>query len=150
MTSEEVQEFIYKNIPILKTNNFTVGKVDKYCPEICGKLKDHINHRSTVFGGTISTALTVAAWSQLRLIMIGENIDAESVIARQSVLFRKPVPSDFKAITTPLSDNEILKMKRDLRVRGRARINIYSGIYIENDKRLLAKFKGEFVIFFEE
>jgi len=89
---EDLQSYIYDHIPIVKNNLFTIEVAQSPYIEVKGRFADHINHRNSVFGGSLSTALILCSWATVRQILITRGIEnGVIVIQSQTVNFDKPV-----------------------------------------------------------
>lgn len=147
MDDENLQEYIYDHIPIVKANLFGIAKDgnDNVC--VSGAFKDHINHRNSVFGGSLSTAMILASWATVRNILRARGI-ANGIIVIQSeeVKFMKPVVGDFIARIKPISDDKLRKFITMLNKFGKARLVLESSIAHANSTEVLTTFSGEFVV----
>lgn len=147
MNSENIQDYIYEHIPIIAKNSFEIQKDSFDMIYVKGKLKDHINHRNSVFGGSLSTALIVSSWANVRNTLLSRNIDnGIIVIQSQKVEFIEPVNADFIAITRKISEEKIAKFVKILNKFGKSRLIIESIVTYENSAEILATFTGEFVV----
>jgi thioesterase domain-containing protein len=143
---EDLQQYIYEHIPVIRQNNFTVAD-ENDCIEVCGKFSDHINHRNSVFGGSLSTAMILSAWAYVRKIIIDcDCSDTIIVIQSQDVKFIDPVTKDFCAISVPKTGEEKKKLIDTLNRFGKSRINVRSIVTHLGGGAKLAEFKGDFVI----
>lgn len=157
--AERINRFIHENIPIVERNNFALVETDGYTATIRGKYSDHVNHHNSVFGGSIASAATLAAWSLLQSIMesVVESLIEEPnsnerandfvvVVRRQSVEFYKPVVRDFEAITRPLDEGERRKLAAMYRKFGTARVRVQVDVRHVGETEVLAELSGDFVV----
>lgn len=146
MDREYLQLYIDEHIPIVKAMKFTISEIYGKNIVIEAPYQDHINHRNSVFGGSISALLTLAGWAKVRIIMEEIDSTATIVIQESNVKFLKPVLSDFAA-TTEMDENiDLAKFEKMYRKFGKARINIPVYLKEKNKKEVLAEFQGTFVI----
>ena len=153
---EDLQSYIYDHIPIVKNNLFTIEVAQSPYIEVKGRFADHINHRNSVFGGSLSTALILCSWATLRQILITRGIDnGVIVIQSQTVNFDKPVTGDFTACVAPIHEDRLRRFIAMLGKFGKARLKMESFVTHEGSpeqpKRLespepLARFVGDFVV----
>ncbi|MEI6856938.1 YiiD C-terminal domain-containing protein [Psychrilyobacter sp.] len=102
MNKNELQKYIIERIPIVKEMDFIIKKIEDNQVIVSGEHKKHTNHTNSVFGGSISSILTLAGWSRVKILL--ENIDPSAVILvkTSNINFIKPVIKDYIAITDPL------------------------------------------------
>lgn len=146
MNREELQNFIYSNIPIVEKNCFTVKGIQDLTAQIKGHHNDHSNHRNTVFGGSISTVLILAAWSHLRLMMEEAGVSAGTVVGKQSVTFYKPVTGDFFGTALPIPKDKAKDFFSHFKKRGKAKLTIKAQLIEEETQDVKAEFSGEFFL----
>jgi thioesterase domain-containing protein len=143
---ESIQEYMYTHIPIVQANKFTIQSRNHQI-QVSGSLSDHVNHRNSAFGGSISTALTIAAWAAVRsLIPQHERSTTVIVIQSERVEFTKPVVQDFIAENSIITDDDRKKLFASLDRHGKARITIRASLRHQQDSEILATFSGDFVV----
>ena len=107
----EVEQYINEHIPIVQKHNFRITDDTSPFIKVSGKLDDHINHRNSVFGGSISTALIVASWASVRTILLTRGIPAGIIVIQsEHVEFTKPLIADFYAELRPVSEDRLSKL----------------------------------------
>ena len=145
MNKNELQKHIIEKIPIVKEMDFIIEKIEENQVIVSGEHKKHINHTNSVFGGSISSILTLASWSRVKVLL--ENIDPSAVILvkTSNINFIKPVIKDYIAITDPLLEKDIMKFEKIYNKFGKGRIIVNAVLKYENSCETLAKFTGEFV-----
>lgn len=145
MDKENLQKYVEEHIPIVKKMNFKIEKLDKEGISVKALYSEHINHRNSVFGGSISSLMTTSAWGWVKYIM--EEIDEKStiVIQESQVKYLKPVLSDFTA-STNLENFNFERNKRMYEKFGKTRINVFVDLKEKGKDEVLASFKGIFVI----
>lgn len=154
MNARELETYLYEHIPVVKRNNFTVESADDTGVVVAGAFEEHVNHRNSVFGGSISTAATLAAWSLVRIIMERIEPGAVIVVQRQSVIFKKPMVKDFAAVSRSPGQASISRFESVYRKFGRARLSVEVDVLHAGDLKtgagggaeVLAEYTGEFVV----
>lgn len=107
-------------------------------------LSKNINHRSSAFGGSISSLLITTGWAYLRLLFDDFDPVPRIVIAKSSTNYIKPVTGDFTSeliIPEEQSFNEFMEMIDRF---GKGRIRLKAHIKSENE--IQAEFVGEYVV----
>lgn len=145
MTAEELQTYIDQHIPIVRANGFTVLEAGDTV-SIGARLAEHVNHRASAFGGSLSTALILAAWARVRLWTDTFAPRTVIVIAEQNVRFTAPVLADFAAVSRPV-DAAVWTGARDRLERfGKARFTVGADIVHQGGDAVKASFEGLFVL----
>jgi thioesterase domain-containing protein len=144
---EDLQTYIYDHIPIVGKNGFSIEIVNSPYVKVSGRFADHINHRNSVFGGSLSTALILSSWATVRQILKTRGIEnGVIVIQSQTVDFDKPVIEDFFANVTPIPEDKLHKFIAMLAKFGKARLKVESLVTQGASKEPLARFIGSFVV----
>ena len=146
MTAAALQKYLEDHIPIVKANRFTVADASPDRVAIGGRLADHVNHRDSAFGGSLSTALILAAWGQVRLWTDNFAPNTVIVIAQQRVSFHLPVLQDFEAVSLPLSTATLDRARSMLTRFHKARFTVEAILVHTGDTQARAEFAGEFVV----
>jgi len=145
VTAEELQTYIDQHIPIVRANGFTVLEAGETV-SIGARLAEHVNHRASAFGGSLSTALILAAWARVRLWTDTFAPGAVIVIAEQNVRFTAPVLADFAARSRPVEDAVWQEARGRLDRFGKARFTLGADVVHQGDTAVKASFEGVFVV----
>jgi thioesterase domain-containing protein len=159
MNDEDLQAYIYEHIPIVGKNGFTIRDADAPYVTVSGSLAEHINHRNSAFGGSLSTALILAAWATVRNILRANGYpEGVIVIQSQEVKFDLPVTADFTARVSPVSPDRLRRFVGMLAKFGKARLTLTAAIAQTGDDERRgeterradparrATFSGDFVV----
>ena len=145
--AEDLQNYIYEHIPIVKQNNFSITIDAASRILVQGNYREHINHRNSVFGGSLSTALILAAWAYVRKILQDQNCGpAVIVIQSQEVHYLEPVTADFSAVALEIDPKEKARLATMLNKFSKARMDIAAILTHGGDPQCRAEFQGKFVI----
>lgn len=147
-----VERYLHRKIPLsagmgVRVRLATLERVDLWLP-----LQPNINHEKTVFGGSAAAAATLAAWTLLHLRLAQTSSEAQLVVQRTTMEYRKPIDGDFEASCT-FSDAEAWgRFRRTLERRGKARLAMTAQLLrasgelgVERSGDLCAAFVGDFV-----
>ncbi len=140
----ELQSTLYKEIPITRHFNLTVGSYDERCLRLDAPLAENINHAGTAFGGSLSSLVTLAGWGIVWLIMREHELEGEIVIQDGSCNYLLPVTRDFSAYCYKPEASQIVRFERMLRSHGRARLELEATI--PNEDRVAVSFHGRYVV----
>jgi len=143
----EVEQYINEHIPIVKKHNFQITEEVSPFIQVKGTLKDHINHRNSVFGGSISTSLIVASWASVRNILLTRGIPSGIIVIQsEHVEFSKPLIDDFYAALRPISNDRLTKFIAMINKFGKSRIKIEADVKDCKNNEVCASFTGEYVV----
>jgi thioesterase domain-containing protein len=151
-TAAAVEAYLHQKIPIsagmgVRVRLATLERVDLWLP-----LQPNINHERTFFGGSAAAAATLAAWTLLHLRLTHASSEAQLVVQRTTMEFRKPIDGDCEATCT-FSDAEAWgRFRRTFERRGKARLAMTAQLFrgsaelgARRSGTLYAGFAGEFV-----
>ena len=146
MTARELQDYVDIHIPIVKANGFTILEARTDRVSVGGSLADHVNHRDSAFGGSLSSALILAAWGRVRQWTETFDPAAVIVIAEQRVHFGLPVLADFEAFSRPLAPEVLVRARILLNRFGKARFTVGAAVVHRGGSDIRAEFSGDFVV----
>lgn len=140
---QELQAILYAEIPL--TQNIQIGVVSyaDACLTLSAPLAANINHKGTVFAGSLNAVATLSGWGLLWLIVHKEGLPAHIVIQDSRIRYVLPVTKDFRAECHQPAPATVARFLATLRQRGMARLELSAVVY-EQDKVAL-EFSGRFV-----
>lgn len=148
MTAESapaLEAYLHNHIPLSAAMQVSVISASSEAVTLGAPLVPNINHRSTAFGGSVSTLAILSAWSLVNLRLNAEGLRTRLVIQSNHMDYDAPIESDFTATATladPAAWPLFIKM---LRRKGRARIVAQS--VVQCREIVGGRFEGEFVAF---
>ncbi len=138
-----LEDYIHKNIPISLSLGLQVEQASLKKVVLSAPLSNNINHKKTVFGGSLHAVATLASWSLLYLNLRDVLDCSEIVIAHSDIHYLLPVTTDFKVqclIPNKPSWERFLKI---LNRMNKARIKISAQIFQQG--KLSVDYQGDFV-----
>jgi len=145
MTTDEVEKYLFENIPLTKLMGITVNKFDENEVELQAPLSINKNHKGTAFGGSLVTVLTTNCWLMAFKHFKDLDKSCHIVIGKSEVEYKKPVTKDFFSRCQILDVKELELAKDFFRKKGKSRIELEAEII--EDGKTCVKFKGIFFIF---
>ncbi len=107
-------------------------------------LSNNINHKSTVFGGSLHAVATLACWGLLHIHLSDfQDKKIQIVISKSDTEYLKPVTSDFKAECSFPDASEWEFFTKTLLKKNKARIKLHAKV-IQNNQICL-NYTGTFV-----
>lgn len=144
ITAQELQDYIHAHIPISRAMGLKIEQAAKDKVILSAPITLNINHKKTVFGGSLQSISTLACWS-LVFINLKDSLDNiyEIVIYKSEIKYLRPVTKDFRVQCEVTNKEEFGKFQNTLLKRSKGRISLVARIY--QDGVLAVDYKGEFV-----
>jgi thioesterase domain-containing protein len=144
-SASDLEAYLHAHIPLSAAMQVAVVSATPEAVTLAAPLAPNINHRSTAFGGSVSTLAILSAWSLVNLRLRAAGLHTRLVIQSNRMDYDAPIENDFTA-TAMLADAAawplFLKM---LARKGRARIVVQS--VVRCGEAVGSRFEGEFVAF---
>jgi thioesterase domain-containing protein len=141
---KRLEKYLLEHIPISAAMGVKVDKASSTQMVLEAPFANNINHKKTVFGGSLHAVATLACWSLLHYNLTERLGDAvQIVIANSKIDYLSPVTMDFKAeCCLPDSESWDYFLKA-LDKKNKARVNLQAQIY--QDGKLCVDYVGTFV-----
>lgn len=137
-----LHDYLYHHIPISQSFGITVAyaALDKVI--LNAPLQANINHKKTVFGGSLHAVATLSCWGLLFLNTRKLARPIELVIQSSRIDYLIPVTNDFSAECILPSSEIWERFEKMLIKKGKARIELAATIY--HQEQLAVNFIGNF------
>lgn len=142
---QELQATLYHEIPITQYLGISVDSYIDGCLVLKAPLDPNINHKRTVFAGSLNAVVTLAGWGQLWLTLKELGIPAKIVIQDSSSNYLSPVKNDFSAHCHKPTAVQVARLESMLKKKGKARVELTAQICVEDS--IAVAFKGRYVIY---
>jgi thioesterase domain-containing protein len=143
MNRTELQEYLYKNIPLSKAIGIEVQEISAAGVTLFAPLAQNVNHQGTVFAGSASAVALLSAWALLSAALKMESIRGRGVVYNNSMSYDLPIAGDFTAFAPAPDAAAWQRFKKTLRLKGRARIRLQATLYSNGQQ--VGKMEGDFV-----
>jgi thioesterase domain-containing protein len=143
MNPIELEQYLHEHIPLSKAMQVSVVLLQEEVVILGAPLAPNINHRETVFGGSASAVVILAAWSLLYTRLRAAGITSRLVVRRNTMSYKLPIYGSFTARASIAQPDGWQKFIRIFTRRGRARITVSS--VLEYAGQVVGDFEGEFV-----
>jgi thioesterase domain-containing protein len=141
----DLEAYLHAHIPLSAAMQVAVVSASPDAVALSAPLAPNINHRSTAFGGSVSTLAILSAWSLVNLRLKDDGLPSRLVIQSNRMDYDAPIAGAFTA-TAVLADAAAWPLfVRMLRRKGRARIVVQS--VVRCGDVVGGRFEGEFVGF---
>ena len=137
---------LHKQIPLTKYMQIDPIQIKDNKLITTAPIKPNINDKQTGFAGSLSTLVTISAWSVCYLL-IEEQLnfkDTMIAIIKSDTSYKAPVTKDFYCQTVFPDDEQIKMVKQKLQSKGSASLRIKSQII--EDNKVCVDFEGIYVI----
>ena len=129
---KQLEAYLYQHIPITKAMGICVEYASPDKIIVTAPFATNINHKKTVFGGSLHAVATMACWCLLH-VNLKEDKQIQIVITNSNVDYLAPVDGNFKAECVMPEKQEWQRFMQILLSKGRARIKLSAKIY-HNDR----------------
>jgi len=140
---KETEEYLFTHIPVTVHLGIKVASYDGRSIEISAPLEPNINHRETVFGGSLSAVAILSGWALIHLALLEADVDARLVIQKSSMDFIKavegrfmaecslPAEKDWQMFLTMLNRKSIARLSlKSIITYGGERVCTHDGTYV--------------------
>ncbi len=122
-----------------------VNQADASGVILSAPLDPNINHRDSVFGGSLSALAILSAWTYLHRELSVLEYEVRLVIQRNSMEYAEPALGRFAAKVEPVAESEWERFIRMLERKGKGRITVQSRLFEVETDTPLGVFEGQFV-----
>lgn len=139
-----LEETLLEQIPLTGAIGVRVEEASLQKIVIQAPFANNINHKKTVFGGSLHAVATLACWSLLHVNMkalFSERV--EIVISSSETAYLSPVTGDFKATCRMPKAQEWDHFVKTVQKKGKGRIYLQAAIF--QDDRPAVDYSGAFV-----
>ncbi len=143
MTPHELREYLYEHIPLARAMAVDVVESGPEPVILTAPLGPNTNHRSTAFGGSVSTLATLAGWSAVHRRLVTEGREAQVVIQSGTTDYVLPVREDFRAVCEGIEPSQWDRLRRSFDRSGKGRAVVE--VRVEVGGRRVARFEGAYV-----
>lgn len=142
MQEHDLEDYLHHHIPLSQALGVRVKEASTEAVVLTAPLSLNINHKKTVFGGSLHSVATLACWSLVFLNVKRLNIPAEIVIASSATDYIAAVTADFEVHAELETQQDLLHFEKMLRRKGKARLSLEASIY--QDRDLAVIYHGQF------
>ncbi len=139
----ELEKYLYEQIPLSRSMGVHVLNAGWDGVQLTAPLHPNINHRETVFGGSMSAVAILAGWALVHVRLQQEGIESSVVIQRNTMSYERPIPGEFTALSSVEDSAAWQKFVKVLKRKNRARIPVAVRLFSDGQKAGLLE--GDFV-----
>ncbi len=145
--SQYLESVLHHDIPLtremgLKVRGWQHGRLELHLP-----LQANINHKSTMFGGSLYCGAVLAGWGWLHLQLREEGIeDGHIVIQEGQISYPLPVTRDATVVCQAPEEKVWKRFVATYKRYGRARLTLQTWIVNEGSEDCAVAFTGQYVL----
>lgn len=140
-----VEDYLHRHIPISAAMGIRVLEIDDRGVRLAAVLEPNLNHRSTAFGGSVSSLAILSAWTLVHVGLRERGQSAHVVIQKSTTDFLRPIDGDMEAFCAAPGPKEWERLVDSVRRRGRGRMRLISEV--SSGGAVAASFHGVYVAF---
>lgn len=145
MNLKTLEEKLYKEIPLTKFMQLNITSIEDNILITKAPLLPNINDKGTAFAGSLSTLVTISAWSACYLQVKALGYEKSMIaIIKSDISYKAPITKHMLCKTVMPIAKEIEILKRKLQEKKSASITLTSQII--EDGKICVEFKGIYVI----
>lgn len=143
---KKLENKLHKQIPLTNYMQMKIEKIEENRLFTSAPIEPNINDKKTGFAGSLSTLVTISAWSACYLIVEEQLKYKDTMIAviKSDTSYRTPVTKELYCETTLPSKEEIERLKEKLETKGSGSLRIKSQII--EDEKVCVDYEGIYVI----
>lgn len=128
MNTTDLQSYLHDHIPLTAAMEITVEEATEEVVTLAVPLGPNVNHRHTMFGGSLSSLGITAAWALLHLRLRAAGFTGRLVVQQSTTDFLAPATVTARATARLADDADWERFLNVLERRGKARIGTRSEI----------------------
>ncbi|WP_020396344.1 YiiD C-terminal domain-containing protein [Thiolinea disciformis] len=143
MQTHELETYLHSYIPLTKAMQVSVLSIEPNTLILQAPLAPNINPHHTVFGGSVGTMATLAAWCLLHTRLQAEGVANHLVVRHSEMDYDKPIAGRFSAIASLEQPELWAEQMKTLQQRGKVKITVIS--VLSYAEQITGRFRGQFV-----
>ena len=145
--AQELEAILHRDIPLTRDMGLRVIDWQDHRLRLHLPLAPNVNHKSTLFGGSLYCGAVLAGWGWLHLRLREAGIeDGHIVIQDGQISYPLPVRGDAVALCNAPDETQWSKFITTYQRRGRARLVLHTRITAQGSDDDAVRFTGQFVL----
>jgi thioesterase domain-containing protein len=144
---EDLQQVLHHDIPLTRDMGLEVLAWDEHCLRLGLPLAPNVNHKSTMFGGSLYCGAVLAGWGWLHLRLREAGVESGHIVIQEGqISYPVPVSGDGIAICDAPDAVVWQRFISTYQRRGRARITLQTRITNAGSDTAAVQFSGQYVL----
>lgn len=145
--AQDLEQLLHHDIPLTLDMGVKVIDWQQHTLRLHLPLAPNVNHKSTLFGGSLYCGAVLAGWGWLHLRLREAGItDGHIVIQDGQISYPLPVRGDAVALCEPPQEASWQRFLTTYQRRGRARLELHTQIFSPDSSEAAVRFVGQFVV----
>ncbi|KPA92307.1 MULTISPECIES: YiiD C-terminal domain-containing protein [Pseudomonas] len=145
--SHYLESILHHDIPLTREMGLKVGGWEGGQLRLWLPLEPNVNHKSTMFGGSLYCGAVLAGWGWLHLSLHEAGIaDGHIVIQEGQISYPLPVTGDAEAICAAPDEKVWKKFLATYQRYGRARLTLETRVMNVGSEDEAVRFSGQYVL----
>ncbi|KQQ49230.1 thioesterase [Pseudomonas sp. Leaf127] len=146
-TAQALEQLLHHDIPLTRDMGVKVIDWQDHSLRLHLPLAPNVNHKSTLFGGSLYCGAVLAGWGWLHLRLREAGItDGHIVIQDGQISYPLPVRGDAVAVCQAPLPASWERFLATYQRRGRARLALHTFIHEQASEAAAVRFVGQFVV----
>ncbi len=143
----ELEQVLHHDIPLTREMGIRVIDWQNHRLRLRLPLAPNVNHKSTLFGGSLYCGAVLAGWGWLHLRLREAGIDDGHIVIQDGqISYPLPVREDAIAVCDAPDVAQWDRFITTYQRRGRARLELPTRIHAQDSDESAVKFTGQFVL----
>lgn len=143
MSASELEAYLHAHIPLTSAMALRVVQCDETGIVLSAPLPPNSNHRGTVFGGSLASLATLAAWAVVHTGLRRAGVTARVVVQSSQIEYLLPATGEFIAHCVAPSKAEWERFLAMVTRKGRGRLALR--VEVTSEGIVVAQLTGSFV-----
>lgn len=142
---QALERLLHHDIPLTGDMGLRVRAWDNHCLRLHVPLAPNVNHKSTMFGGSLYCAAVLAGWGWLHLRLGEAGLSGGHIVIQQGQIdYPLPVAGDALAVCENIDEALWQHFLKTYRRHGRARLQLQTQVL--DGERCAVTFSGQYVV----
>ena len=145
--SQYLQNVLHADIPLTRDMGLTVLDWQQQRLRLQLPLDANVNHKSTMFGGSLYCGAVLAGWGWLHLRLREAGIDDGHIVIQEGrISYPLPVTGIAIAVCEAPEEKVWNRFVSTYQRYGRARLGLHTRVFNENSETPAVEFDGQYVL----
>lgn len=142
---QALERLLHHDIPLTGDMGLRVRAWDNLCLRLHVPLAPNVNHKNTMFGGSLYCAAVLAGWGWLHLRLGEAGLSGGHIVIQQGQIdYPLPVAGDALAVCENIDEALWQRFLKTYRRHGRARLQLQTQVL--DGERCAVTFSGQYVV----
>lgn len=147
VSAQHLEAVLHRDIPLTREMGIKVLAWQECQLRLHLPLAPNVNHKNTLFGGSLYCGAVLAGWGWLYLRLKEAGVDDGHIVIQDGqISYTLPVTRDGVAVCDPPDEASWEKFLKLYQRRGRARLVLNTRIVTEDSEETAVEFVGQFVV----